>query len=182
MLGGLPRARVCPCEDGAPDDAPHHMLASPRAPARTGRTKPHSKPTARHGFGVARDTSGPLFAWVKLIVEPPLAFGFSPQWTPQNRPYVDSSKPANGQRPRQALLVSCRAVERQAFSPQGGGHCFLSSAAVMVLVRQLRGPHFSTCPWWSSRSSIALTAAVSPSSLPQSSTGRFEVSSVLARS
>jgi len=26
---------------------------------------------------VARDTSGPLFAWVKLIVEPPLAFGFS---------------------------------------------------------------------------------------------------------
>jgi len=113
---------------------------------------------------------------------PANSHGYPPRWTPQNRPYVDSSKPANGQRPRQALLVPCRAVERQAFSPQGGGHCFLSSAAVTVLVRQLRGPHFSTCPWCRSRSSIALTAAVSPSSLPQSSTGRLEVSSVLARS
>jgi len=51
-----------------------------------------------------------------------------------------------------------------------------------VLVRQLRGPHLSTCPWCSKRSSMALTAAASPSSLPQSSTGRFEVSMVLARS
>src|SRR5208337_214857 len=51
-----------------------------------------------------------------------------------------------------------------------------------VLVRQLRGPHLSTWPWCSKRSSIALTAAASPSSLPQSSTGRFEVSMVLARS
>jgi hypothetical protein len=51
-----------------------------------------------------------------------------------------------------------------------------------VLVRQLRGPHLSTWPWCSKRSSMALTAAASPSSLPQSSTGRFEVSMVLARS
>jgi hypothetical protein len=51
-----------------------------------------------------------------------------------------------------------------------------------VLVRQLRGPHLSTWPWCNSRSSMELTAAVSPSSLPQSSTGRLEVSRVLARS
>src|ERR1022692_4704467 len=39
-----------------------------------------------------------------------------------------------------------------------------------VLVRQLRGPHLSTWPWCSKRSSMARTAAASPSSLPQSST------------
>ena len=58
---------------------------------------------------------------------------------------------------------------------------FLQSAAA-VLVRQLRGPHLSTWPWCSRRSSMALTAATSASSLPQSSTGRLEVSRVLARS
>ena len=47
-----------------------------------------------------------------------------------------------------------------------------------TLVRQLRGPHLRTWAWCSSRSSSAVTAAVSPSSLPQSSTGRFEVRSV----
>src|SRR5215831_13880697 len=36
----------------------------------------------------------------------------------------------------------------------------------LALVRQLRGPHLSTCPWWSRRSSMALTAATSPSSFP----------------
>ena len=51
-----------------------------------------------------------------------------------------------------------------------------------VLVRQLRGPHLSTWPWCSRRSSMELTAATSASSLPQSSTGRLEVSRVLARS
>ena len=56
------------------------------------------------------------------------------------------------------------------------------SAAAAVLVRPLRGPHLSRWPWWSRRSSMAPTAAASPSSLPQSSTGRLEVSSVLARS
>ena len=62
--------------------------------------------------------------------------------------------------------------------------CFghLLSPALPVLVRQLRGPHLSTCPWCNSRSSMAETAALSPSSLPQSSTGRLDVSSVLARS
>jgi hypothetical protein len=55
-------------------------------------------------------------------------------------------------------------------------------AVAAVLVRQLRGPHLSRCPWWSNRSNMAPTAAASPSSLPQSSTGRLEVSSVLARS
>jgi hypothetical protein len=50
------------------------------------------------------------------------------------------------------------------------------------LVRQLRGPHLRMCAWWRSRSRSAVTAAVSPRSLPQSSTGRFEVRSVLARS
>ncbi len=59
------------------------------------------------------------------------------------------------------------------------GHVVLGRIA---LVRQLRGPHLRTWPWWRSRSSIELTAAVSPSSFPQSSTGRFEVSKVLARS
>jgi hypothetical protein len=54
--------------------------------------------------------------------------------------------------------------------------------AGIALVRQLRGPHLRTWPWWRSRSSIELTAAVSPSSFPQSSTGRFEVSKVLVRS
>ena len=56
------------------------------------------------------------------------------------------------------------------------------SVGKSVLVRQLRGPHFSTCPWWRRRSSMALTAAASPNNLPQSSTGRLEVTSVLARS
>src|SRR5581483_5600745 len=50
-----------------------------------------------------------------------------------------------------------------------------------ILVRQLRGPHLRTWPWWSSRSSMAATAAASPRTLPQSSTGRFEVNRVLAR-
>jgi len=54
--------------------------------------------------------------------------------------------------------------------------------AAAALVRQLRGPHLSTWPWCSNRSSIALTAATSPSSLPQSSTGRLDVSKVLKRS
>src|ERR1035437_2696978 len=60
--------------------------------------------------------------------------------------------------------------------------CHWLSPGLLVLVLQLRGPHLSTWPWCRSRSSIAVTAALSPSSLPQSSTGRFEVISVLARS
>ena len=48
----------------------------------------------------------------------------------------------------------------------------------MALVRQLRGPHLSTCPWCSMRSSMEPTEATSPNSLPQSSTGRLDVSKV----
>jgi hypothetical protein len=55
-----------------------------------------------------------------------------------------------------------------------------SSSGKSVLVRQLRGPHLSTWPWCSKRSSMALTPAASPSSLPQSSTGRLEVSMATA--
>ena len=58
----------------------------------------------------------------------------------------------------------------------------LAFSGLPILVRQLRGPHLSTCPWCSNRSSMAETAALSPSNFPQSSTGRFDVSSVLARS
>jgi len=43
------------------------------------------------------------------------------------------------------------------------------------LVLQLRGPHFRMWPWWSRRSSMAVTAALSPSSLPQSSTGVWKL-------
>jgi hypothetical protein len=39
----------------------------------------------------------------------------------------------------------------------------------------------STWAWWTRRSSIAVTAAVSPRSFPPSSTGRFEVKAVIVR-
>jgi hypothetical protein len=58
-----------------------------------------------------------------------------------------------------------------------GTHC---SAGNLVL--QLRGPHLRIWPWWRRRSSMAVTAALSPSSFPQSSTGRFDVTNVLVRS
>jgi len=58
-----------------------------------------------------------------------------------------------------------------------GAHC---SAGNLVL--QLRGPHLRIWPWWRRRSSIAVTAALSPSSFPQSSTGRFNAESILMRS
>ena len=63
-----------------------------------------------------------------------------------------------------------------------GWFCHWLSPGLPVLVRQLRGPHLRTCPWCRRRSSMAETAALSPSSFPQSSTGLFEVISVLARS
>jgi putative DNA primase/helicase len=53
---------------------------------------------------------------------------------------------------------------------------------VLEWVRQLLGPHLRTWAWCRRRSSMAVTAALSPSSRPQSSIGRFEVSRVLARS
>ena len=64
----------------------------------------------------------------------------------------------------------------------GVPHHAWDRTSVCSLVRQLRGPHLSTCAWWRRRSRSAVTAAVSPRSFPQSSTGRFEVSSVDARS
>jgi hypothetical protein len=63
-----------------------------------------------------------------------------------------------------------------------GCFCHWLSPGLPVLVRQLRGPHLRTCPWCRRRSSMAETAALSPSSFPQSSTGLFDVISVLARS
>ena len=63
-----------------------------------------------------------------------------------------------------------------------GWFCHWLSPGLPVLVRQLRGPHLRTCPWCRRRSSMAETAALSPSSFPQSSTGLFDVISVLARS
>src|ERR1700691_5999087 len=90
---------------------------------------------------------------------------FDPQGSPQKRPMVVTSKPANGMWPGTRLFYSDA-----------------SCGGKSVFVRQLRGPHLSTWPWWRRRSSIAVTAALSPSSLPQSSTGRLEVSKVLARS
>jgi hypothetical protein len=63
-----------------------------------------------------------------------------------------------------------------------GWFCHWFSPGLPVLARQLRGPHLRTCPWCSSRSSMAETAALSPSSFPQSSTGLFDVIRVLARS
>src|SRR5262245_39513011 len=91
----------------------------------------------------------------------------TPRWTPQFRPLSDSSKPA----------IS-RSAETSAVYRTAGSVC----KSVCVFVRQLRGPHLRTWAWWRSRSRSAVTAAVSPRSLPQSSTGRFDVRIVEARS
>jgi hypothetical protein len=94
--------------------------------------------------------------------------GLSPRWTGQNRQFVDRAKPAIVRR-----LTETGEFYRVASSVR---------KSVWTLVRQLRGPHVKTWAWWSRRSSSAVTAAVSPSSLPQSSTGRLDVSKVDARS
>ena len=88
---------------------------------------------------------------------------------------VDGSKPAISSTGKTGHF--CRAET-------GEFYCAAASArkSVWTLVRQLRGPHLRTWAWCSSRSRSAVTAAVSPSSLPQSSTGRFDVRSVEARS
>ena len=85
----------------------------------------------------------------------------------------DRSKPASGGRVKTGQSIQDGVVYRAI-----GQDC----KSLDSFVRQLRGPHLRTWAWWSSRSSIAVTAAVSPSSLPQSSTGRFEVSNVDTRS
>jgi hypothetical protein len=57
--------------------------------------------------------------------------GQSPRWTGQNRPFVDTSKPAiSGERPR-----------RIEFYLMPSPDC----KSVWTFVRQLRGPHLSTC-------------------------------------
>lgn len=86
---------------------------------------------------------------------------------------VDTSKPASRRRVKSGQSLQDEASYR-------GGRQSCKSACSFV--RQLRGPHLSTWAWWRRRSSIAETAAASPSSLPQSSTGRFEVMIVEQRS
>jgi hypothetical protein len=50
-----------------------------------------------------------------------------------NRPFVDTSKPAiSGERPRQIEFYRTRSSDCK---------------SVWTFVRQLRGPHLSTCPW-----------------------------------
>src|SRR6266849_1913165 len=65
---------------------------------------------------------------------------------------------------------------------RGGSSGFRAHCSAGNLVLQLRGPHLRIWPWWRRRSSMAVTAALSPSSFPQSSTGLLEVTRVLARS
>ena len=77
-----------------------------------------------------------------------------PRGTSQIRPMADISKPAKRSGrdvmpDYPAALSTCKSASTRA--------------------RQLRGPHLRTWPWWSMRSSRAATAAVSPSSFPQSS-------------
>jgi HTH-like domain len=91
-------------------------------------------------------------------------------------PSVDGSKPAI-YRQGKTVIFSGLIETREFYCETGSGR-----KSVCTLVRQLRGPHLSTWAWCKSRSSSAVTAAVSPRSLPQSSTGRFDVSSVDARS
>ena len=86
---------------------------------------------------------------------------------------ADTSKPASRGRVKTGQSLQDEPSYR------GGRQSCKSTCS---FVRQLRGPHLSTWAWWRSRSSIAETAAASPSSLPQSSTGRFEVRSVEQRS
>ena len=90
-----------------------------------------------------------------------------PRRSPQKRPVAVTSKPASWE------------------VAQGGVHHASEAVGckpLRGLVRQLLGPHLSRWAWCIRRSSRALTAAVSPRSLPQSSTGRLEVRIVLARS
>ena len=95
-------------------------------------------------------------------------FQKDPRWTGENRPLIDTSKPAT-----------------TGVATETGKFYFVASSgrkSVWTFVRQLRGPHFRTWAWCKRRSRSAVTAAVSLRSLPQSSTGRLDVRSVDARS
>ncbi len=93
-----------------------------------------------------------------------------------SRPSVDGPNPAIYRRSKSRIFRR---------RPRLGEFYFVASSvrkSVCTFVRQLRGPHLSTWAWCSRRSKSAVMEAVSPSSLPQSSTGRFDVRSVDARS
>ena len=133
-----------------------------------------------------------------------LQFPNPPRGSVQKRPSGVISKPANGSGPELLEVVLDRELSKQGksgFFPQsfkknafrslqprflevahGSGHGFSGAeGSVCDLVLQLRGPHLRMWPWCRRRSSMAVTAAMSPSSFPQSSTGRLEVTKVLAR-
>ena len=84
-----------------------------------------------------------------------------PRWTPEIRPYQYGSKPTQGSLPRRMRIYPCASAARK--------------LSAWSFIRQLRGPRLRTWAWWSARSRRAVAAAVSPSSLPQSSTGRLDV-------
>ena len=91
----------------------------------------------------------------------------------RDRSSVVTSKPANGGHRKSGQWGWPGTVLFYPFEPVPGKP---------VLVRQLRGPHLRTVTVMEKAVNIAVTAALSPKSFPQSSTGRFEVSSVLVRS
>ena len=74
-----------------------------------------------------------------------------PRWTGQNRPVVDTSKPASGRVPQAQVLYRgglgerkrARRIRRAVETPAGRAHDELRSPCKRV--RQLRGPHVRTC-------------------------------------
>ena len=128
-----------------------------------------------------------------------------PRGSVQKRPTGVISKPANGSGAELLEVVPDRELSKQgksvfflkaskkthsevrsrvfSRSPMVLGHGFSGAeGSVCNFVLQLRGPHLRIWPWCRRRSSMAVTAALSPSSFPQSSIGRFEVTNVLVRS
>src|SRR5258708_35858211 len=81
-----------------------------------------------------------------------------PRLSPENRPYVISSKPANGiGRRRDCFTLPQRGFARRGLEPMSSCLLFRASGLLLllchsaspvlpVLVRQLRGPHLRTCP------------------------------------
>jgi hypothetical protein len=95
------------------------------------RMRQHSIPSSRHNqavfaFRIARETTGRLVATYTGDGTRAL-----PRWTGQNRPFVDTSKPA----------IAGERIEASEFYRTLSPDC----NSVWTFVRQLRGPHFSTC-------------------------------------
>ena len=128
--------------------------------------KQYSKLLLR-AFNGECDAATAKVAWNNVSrMQERVTHAFDPRWSPENRPVVVASKAASrGGRDR---------VTYRDWS--------LAGKSDWSLVRQLRGPHLRTWAWCRRRSRSAVTAAESPRSLPQSSTGRFDVIRVLARS